>query len=153
MHEPRPPIPARVLAGLLVAWVPLSFALEASAALPRLVGYGWPAAPLIAARVAVASLAVVAGRALWRAEPHALRLAQAWLVLDVLVAWWTLATPYFPANRLPGTRAWLLAGVAAFDGSWLLYLARSSRVRACWPRPGRASARSGPASGCYDDPP
>jgi hypothetical protein len=115
-----------------VAWVPVAFALEASAALPRLVTYGWPGALVLAARVLATGLGIAAGRALWRVEPHARRLAQAWLVLDVAVTWLTLATPYFPSNRLPGTRAWEMAGVVALDGAWLVYLATSSRVRACW---------------------
>ena len=129
----RPPLPVRVLAGLLVAWVPASLALEASAALPRLVGYGWPAALLLGARAFVAGLAFLAGRALWAVEPYGRRLAQAWLVLDVVATWLVLTTPYFPGNWLPGTRWRALAGAAAFNLAWLLYLARSRRVRECWP--------------------
>jgi hypothetical protein len=122
-----------VLAGLLAGWVPISLALEASAALSRVVGYGWPAALLLLARVIVAGLAVVAGRALWTVEPHARRLAQAWLVLDAIVTGVTLATPYFPGNWLPGMRRWAFAGVTAFNGAWFAYLGVSRRVRACWP--------------------
>jgi len=122
-----------VLAGLLAGWVPIALALEASAALPRLLSYGWRAVLLLAVRALLAGLAVVAGRALWRGDPAARRLAQAWLVLDVIVTGVTLATPYFPGNRLPGTRSRALAAAAAFDGAWLAYLALSRRVRACWP--------------------
>jgi len=122
-----------VLAGLLAVWVPVAFALEAAAALPRVVGYGWRAGLLLVARVVVAGLAVVAGRALWAAAPHARRLAQAWLALDVAVSALTLATPYFPGGWLPGMRPWAFAAVAAFDGAWFVYLSVSRRVRACWP--------------------
>jgi hypothetical protein len=128
----RPPLPVRILAVLLVVWVPVSLALEASAGLPRLVAYGWPAMVLLTVRAFVAGLAVVAGRALWSVEPHGPRLARAWLVLDAIVMGVTLATPYFPSNRLPGTRVWAWAGVAAINGMWLVYLGASRRVRACW---------------------
>lgn len=129
----RLPCPVRVLAALLVGWVPVALALEASAALSRVVGYGWLAVLLLVARVLMAGLAFVAGRALWAMEPHARRTAQAWLVLDVVVTGLTLAAPYFPGNWLPGMRGWVFAAVVAFNGAWFLYLSVSRRVRACWP--------------------
>lgn len=133
MPAERPPVPVRVLAGLLIGWVPASLALEASAALPRIVSYGWPAALLLLVRVFVAGLAFFTGRALWAVDPHGRRLAQGWLVLDLVVTWLVLTTPYFPGNWVPGMRRLALAGAAAFNGAWLAYLALSKRVRECWP--------------------
>ena len=132
--RPGPPFPARLLALLLLTWVPASLALEASSSLVRLTLHGTPAFALLLARVLVAGLGIAAGRALWTAHPSALSMARAWLVLDVVVTALTMATPYFPSNRLPGTRWHVVALALAVNGAWLLYLSVSPGVRACWAR-------------------
>lgn len=134
VRPPRLPIPVRVFALILMAWVPLSLALDASSGLTRLVQYGAPAIALLLLRVSVAGLAVAAGRALWTAQPSALQLARAWLVLDVMSTALTLATPFFPSNRLPGERERDLAISIVVNGAWFAYLNASRRVKACWPR-------------------
>ena len=130
----RLPAPVRVLALVLLFWVPFSLALEASAGLPRLVHYGVPAIALLLLRIGVAGLGVAAGRALWAVQPSAVQIAQAWLVLDIAVTALTLATPYFPSNRLPGARRRDLAVAVAFNAAWFVYLRVSPRVKACWAR-------------------
>jgi hypothetical protein len=129
-----PPLPlsVRVLAIALVAWVPLSLALEASSGLTRLLGYGVPAVALLLARVVVAGLAVAAGRALWTRHPAALQLTRTWLVVDLVVTGVTLATPYFPSNRLPGGRWRDFAIAVVANAACLAYLHVSPKVRACW---------------------
>jgi len=128
----RLPLPVRLLAIVLVTWVPFSMGVEASSGLARLLAYGVPAIALLLARVAVAGLAVAAGRALWTRQPSALQLARAWLVLDVAVSAITLATPFYPSNRLPGGRARDFAITLVVNGACLVYLCASARVRACW---------------------
>jgi hypothetical protein len=130
----RLPAPIRVLAFVLLLWVPFSLALEASAGLSRLVHFGVPAIALLLLRIGVTGLGVAAGRALWAVQPSAVQLAQAWLVLDVAVTALTLATPYFPSNRLPGARGRDLAMAVAFNAAWFVYLRVSARVKACWAR-------------------
>lgn len=127
-----PPFPTRLLALLLLTWVPASLALEASSSLARLTLHGIPAFALLLARVLVAGVGIAVGRALWTTHPSALSMARAWLVLDVAVTALTMATPYFPSNRLPGTRWHVVALALAVNGAWLLYLGVSPRVRACW---------------------
>lgn len=131
----RLPLPVRLLAIALVTWIPFLVAVEASSGLARLLAYGVPAIALLLARVAVAGLAVAAGRALWTRQPSALQLARAWLVLDVIVSAITLATPFFPSNRLPGGRGREFVITLVVNGACFLYLSTSSRVRACWPQP------------------
>jgi hypothetical protein len=113
----------RVLAVLMLVWEPLGLALTASAALPRLALYGFPAYVLLGARLAVAGLGLAAGRALWVGRPEGDRLARWWLAAATLAGVLTLLTPYFAVNRLPGTRGPLLAFLLAWNGGWFLYLA------------------------------
>lgn len=130
-----PPTPGPLvacLAFLLVVWEPVSFALTASSSLGRLAGFGLPAFALLAARVAVTGFGIVVGRALWAGTPHAPRAARLWLVLASLVLVATFATPYFPSNRLPGTKGPLLALLLLHHLAWYLYLLRSRRVRAAF---------------------
>lgn len=130
--RPTPGPLVACLAFLLVVWEPVSFALTASSSLGRLVGFGLPAFALLGARVAVIGFGIVAGRALWQGAPHGPRAARLWLVLASLILVVTFATPYFPSNRLPGTKGPLLTLLLLHHLAWYLYLLRSRRVRAAF---------------------
>jgi hypothetical protein len=108
---------------------PVSFGIEASGALSRVAAYGAPAVVLLLYRVCVAGLGIAAGHALWSRRPAGPTLARAWLVLDAVASTATAMTPYFPRDRLPGTKWPLLGLLVAFNLGWLVYLARSRRVR------------------------
>jgi hypothetical protein len=120
---------ARLLAGLLVVWEPITLALTASAALDRLTSYGWPALALLAYRAGVAGLGIAAGRALWSQRSEGPVLAQAWAVSHAAAVLLTFVTPFFPSNRLPGTKGPLLVALLAVDAAWWAWLQWSPRVR------------------------
>jgi hypothetical protein len=123
-----PPL-AILLTFLLVVWEPLSFALTASSALSRLVGYGVPAVLLLGYRGFVVGLGIAAGRALWTVQPLGPRLGQWWAVLHAVGDVLTLSTPFFPSNRVPGTKGWSLALLIVLDVLCWTWLRYSPRVR------------------------
>lgn len=123
------PLLAKILVALLVVWEPLTFAVTISSALPRLAVYGYPAYLLAAYRALVVGVGVAAGRALWGAAPGAIRLGQAWAVAHIVALVVTFATPFFPSNRVPGTKGPTLALLVAMDVAWWVWLSRSKRLR------------------------
>lgn len=127
-----PPLLARFLALFLVIWEPVSFALVAASALDRLIDHGGPALLLLALRVAIASLGIVAGRALWTGQRVAPALGQVWALLHAAGVSLTFHTPYFPSNRPPGLKRMSLAAIVAWDLAWAAYLRWSSGVRAAY---------------------
>ena len=56
-------------------------------------------------------------------------LARLALVASAATDLFVYTTPYFPNNRLPGDTVYYVAASLAYHGAWLLYLARSKRVR------------------------
>lgn len=125
------PVPrlALLLAALLVIWEPATFALTASSALSRLTSYGLPAFLLLALRIGVVGLGIAAGRALWAGRREGRRLAQWWTALDAAATMLTFATPYFPSNRLPGTKGPLLAMLLVMNLAWFAWLQWGPSVR------------------------
>lgn len=115
-----------------MVWEPLSFALVAASALPRLIEYGVPALLLLALRVAITALGIVAGRALWTGQHGAPNLGQWWALLHAAAAVLTFSTPYFPGSRPPGLKRASLAAIVAWDLAWGAYLRWSPRVRAAY---------------------
>jgi hypothetical protein len=139
MIEPGQPEPRRLprvggwlllLCRLLVVFHPLSLAVTASGALGALFVRGAPVAAILILRLLVVALGVAAGRALQNLQPGAVRLAQAALLASAATDLFVYTTPYFPSNRIPGDTVYYVAASLAYHGAWLLYLWRSSRVRA-----------------------
>lgn len=97
-----PTVAASVVAYYLLWVEPLRFGLIASAALDRLVQYGWPALALLAVRASLVALAMAGARA-FIARGDAVLISW-FLPLNLLAVYATLATPYFPSNRVPGAR-------------------------------------------------
>jgi hypothetical protein len=95
-------VAARVVAYYLLTVEPLRFSLVASAALDRLILHGWPALALLAVRAALVALAMAGARAFIARGDAAL--ISWFLPLDLLAVYATMATPYFPSNRVPGAR-------------------------------------------------
>jgi hypothetical protein len=118
-----------VLCRLLLVYQPLSLALSASAALDSLPTRGPKVLVAIALRVLVTAVTIAAGLALTNKAPAAVTLAKVALVLSAACDVLILTTPFYPNNRPPGDTPLYLAASILYHGVWLVYLARSARVR------------------------
>lgn len=114
---------------LLIAWGPIELSLVASSALAALPVRGAALGLLLVARIATAAFGLAAGLALMARQPAAVTMARISLVLTASVDTFVYLTPYFPSNRVPGDEWLYVAGTMIYAALWLLYLARSRRVR------------------------
>ena len=121
-----------LLCRLLVVFHPLSLAVTASGALGALSVRGAAVASILILRLIVVGFGMAAGRALQHVQPGAVTLAKAALLASAAMDLFVYTTPYFPNNRVPGDTPLYVAATLAYHGSWLLYLARSERVRATY---------------------
>jgi len=121
-----------LLCRLLVVFHPLVLAVTASGALSSLPGRGTAVGLILLLRVAVVGFGMAAGRALQTAQAGAVALAKAALFASAATDLFVYTTPYFPNNRPPGDTVYYVAASLAYHGAWLLYLMRSSRVRATY---------------------
>ena len=108
---------------------PLSLAVTASNALSALSVRGTAVALILLLRLVVVGFGMAAGRALQTVRPGAVALATTALLLSAATDVFVYTTPYFPNNRLPGDTASYVAASLAYHAAWVMYLARSSRVR------------------------
>jgi hypothetical protein len=99
---------------------PVRFAIVAASALSRVLDHGALAIALLAFRVLVTGLGITAGRHLWaHGDPT---LARIFLVANAIAVVLTFATPYFPSNRVPGTKLpelFLVLAVHSAAFAWL----------------------------------
>ena len=121
-----------LLCRLLVVFHPLSLAVTASGALGALSVRGTAVASILILRLIVVGFGMAAGRALQHVQPGAVTLAKAALLASAATDLFVYTTPYFPNNRVPGDTPLYVAATLAYHGAWLLYLARSERVRATY---------------------
>jgi Ca2+/H+ antiporter len=121
-----------LLCRLLVVLHPLSLAVTASNALSALSVRGTAVVSILVVRLVVVGFGMAAGRALQTVQPGAVALARTALLLSAATDVFVFTTPYFPNNRLPGDTAFYAAASLAYHGAWLVYLARSRRVRATY---------------------
>jgi hypothetical protein len=121
-----------LLCRLLVVFHPLSLAVTASGALSALSVRGTAVALILILRLIVVGFGMAAGRALQTLQPGAVTLAKAALLASAATDVFVYTTPYFPSNRPPGDTPLSVAATLAYHGAWLLYLARSNRVRAAF---------------------
>jgi Ca2+/H+ antiporter len=121
-----------LLCRLLVVFHPLSLAVTASGALGALSVRGTAVASILILRLIVVGFGMAAGRALQQVQPGAVTLAKAALLVSAAMDLFVYTTPYFPNNRVPGDTPLYVAATLAYHGAWLLYLARSERVRATY---------------------
>jgi hypothetical protein len=119
-----------LLCRLLIVFHPLALAVTASNALGSLSARGTSVALILILRLIVVGFGMAAGRALQRVQPGAATLARAALLASAATDVFVYTTPYFPNNRVPGDTPLYVAATLAYHGAWLLYLARSKRVRA-----------------------
>lgn len=115
----------RGLAAYLVLVEPVRFAVVAAAAFSRVLDHGVPGVALLVVRVVVTGIGLTGGRFLWtRGDPT---LARLFLACNAAAVTVTFLTPYFPSNRVPGTKLpeWaLLMGLHLLAYWWLSRLAR-----------------------------
>ena len=121
-----------LLCRLLVVFHPLSLAVTASGALGALSVRGTAVASILILRLIVVGFGMAAGRALQHVQPGAVTLAKAALLASAAMDVFVYTTPYFPNNRVPGDTPLYIAATLAHHGAWLLYLGRSTRVRATY---------------------
>ncbi len=93
---------------------------------------GTAVASILILRLIVVGFGMAAGRALQHVQPGAVTLAKAALLASAAMDVFVYTTPYFPNNRVPGDTPLYVAATLAYHGAWLLYLARSERVRATY---------------------
>jgi len=121
-----------LLCRLLIVFHPLSLAVTASGALNAVAVRGTAVVLILILRLVVVGFGMAAGRALQTLQPGAVTLARLALVASLATDLFVYTTPYFPNNRLPGDTIYYVVASVAYHGAWLLYLARSKRVRATY---------------------
>lgn len=130
--SPRPALPARILAILLVGWQPLSLATTMSGLVDELSMRGAGLGFILLTRLMAAGLGIAAGLALLQVRPGATSLAKASLIVSAAVDILVYVTPWTPNNRPPGDATIILIASLLYYAAWFGYLARSKRVRATY---------------------
>lgn len=115
---------------VLLVWEPVSLALLASSFLGDAMLRGPAFFAVLAARVIVVAIGVAAALAFFNHRPFAATLAKLAVLLSAAMAAFLTFTAYFPSNLAPDLKLPALAATLAWYAGWLLYLARSTRVRA-----------------------
>ena len=87
---------------------------------------------LLAIRLAVTSVGVAGGMALWHKRAGAVPLAKASLVLSAIEAAGRLSTRVGLSETPPGLRLPTALAVILFNAAWYFYLEKSRRVRATY---------------------
>ncbi len=126
----RPPIAIYVLIFILTVWNPAGLALHAASTVWSLPSRSTLSLMFLGARLALTSVGVAAGMALWLQRPGAVWLAKLALILFGLEAVVRLATRVDLSSAPPGTRLPLALFLILHNAGWYLYLQISRRVRA-----------------------
>jgi hypothetical protein len=119
-----------VLCAVLFVWQPLTFSVEASAALSSLAMRGALGVLELVAHGIVAAVSFAAGWALWQGSPASPLLATVAVSAGGLVGVQSLYWSVLPGNVFPSDRLPLAALGIAHAAAWLVYLRRSKRIRA-----------------------
>jgi hypothetical protein len=117
---------------LLTIWTPATLAIVASSSIAEWSTSSTLALVLLGARLAVTSIGVAAGMALWQKRPGAVRLAKASLVLSAMEAIGRLSARVGLSEAPPGTRLPLAILLILYNAAWYFYLEKSRRVRATY---------------------
>lgn len=121
-----------VLVLLLTVWNPASLALQASSSVWNLGSRSTFSLLFLGARLAITSVGVAAGIALWRRRPGAVWLAKLALMLFGIEAVVRLSTRVDLSSAPPGTRLPTPIFIVLHNAGWYLYLQTSRRVRATY---------------------
>jgi hypothetical protein len=131
-----------ILIILLTVWNPATLALSAASSVWNLGSKSTLSLVFLAARLAITSIGVAAGLALWKRRPGAVWLAKLALMLFGIEAVVRLSTRDGLSSAPPGTRLPLALFLIAHNGAWYLYLQTSRRVRATFGLESQATDRS-----------
>lgn len=121
-----------VLIFLLTVWNPASLALHAASSVWDLGSRSTLSLLFLGARLAITSVGVAAGIALWLRRPGAVWLARLALVLFGIEAVARLSTRVDLSSAPPGTRLPAALFIVLHNAGWYLYLQISRRVRATY---------------------
>jgi hypothetical protein len=121
-----------VLIFILTIWNPGTLALHAASTVWNIGARSTLSIIFLGARLAITSVGVAAGIALWLRRPGAVWLAKLALILFGIEAVMRLSTRIDLSSAPPGTRLPTALFVIAHNAGWYLYLQLSRRVRAAY---------------------
>lgn len=117
------------LCAVLIFWRPLGYIPELLQSLPSLGMRGVPGALELLFHGIVAGVAVAAAQALWNERPSARLLAVLALIGSAAAAVQSLYWTALPSQTAPGTEPVIAALAIGHAALWLVYVARSKRIR------------------------
>jgi hypothetical protein len=119
----------QVLVRMLTLWHPIVYGLSAAAAFSAVSVRGPATAVVIVARLLCVAVGVAAGMALRTGRETAVKLAMVSLALSAAMDTYVFNSSYYPSNMKPGETPLYVAATAIYYALWILYLARSKRVK------------------------
>ena len=132
MERSRIPLWILPLVFILTIWNPAMLALQASSIVWNLGARSTMSLVFLAARLAITSIGIAAGLALWMRHAGAVPLAKLSLMLFGIEAVVRLSSRVDLGSAPPGTRLPLALFIILHNAAWYLYLQRSRRVRAAY---------------------
>jgi NADH:ubiquinone oxidoreductase subunit K len=129
VERPRIPLWILLLIFILTIWNPASLALHAASSVWNLSSRSTLSLIFLVVRLALTSVGVAAGMALWLRRPGAVWLAKLSLMLFAVEAVVRLSSRVDLGSAPPGTRLPLAVFIVLHNGAWYLYLQISGRVR------------------------
>lgn len=119
----------QVLVRMLTLWHPVVYGLACAAAFNAVSVRGPATAIVIVARLLCVAVGVAAGMALRTRRDTAVTLAMVSLALSASMDAYVFNSPYYPSNMKPGETPLYVAATVVYYALWILYLARSKRVK------------------------
>jgi hypothetical protein len=117
---------------VLAIWNPTSLALYAASHLASIDSRSMLSLIFLGVRLAITSVGVAAGMALWLRRPGAIGLAKAALAAFGIEAVVRLGSRVELGSAPPGTRLPFALFIVLHNAAWYFYLQTSRRVRACY---------------------
>ncbi len=129
MERARIPLWILPLIFILTIWNPAMLALQASSVVWSIGTRSTLSLAFLIARLAITSVGIAAGLALWMRHAGAVPLAKLSLMLFGIEAVARLSTRVDLGSAPPGTRLPLAIFIIVHNAAWYLYLQLSRRVR------------------------
>ena len=117
---------------ILTIWNPANLALQASSTVADIATRSTISIAFLICRLAITSVGIAAGIALWLRRPGGVQLAKLALALFAVEAAARLSTRVDIGSAPPGTRLPLAIFVVLHNTGWFAYLLISRRVRAVY---------------------
>jgi hypothetical protein len=121
-----------LLVAFLLVWMPLTFSGELNATLPSIAMRGSAAVLELLVHAATTALAVAAGLALVRRDPHGPMFAVIALAGSCAAVVQSMFWSVLPRQTMPGDRTIVALASIVHAAVWIAYLRRSRRVRAIY---------------------